>query len=357
MFFGEYTFSWLPAKAVLPWADGVKRGFHNKSQPLLRDGVREAASFLAFDAPRKAPPSWWTEPPVRPVAQPPPPPPAQVLVPVKQEPHIPEGTTAVAGSSPKGGSHHRDRAARERWSSRDVLKPLVNRLRQIFPSLSSETTPRTTQELIDWIQARFGGAMDVDPHTLKGRSQFDLLAQLFEAVTKTPFTGEQISACFLVPGAPHQYVYNRDALHALGIHPEEWELPLKGVVAPPLRPIVRSTVPVHRRSSNQAPAAAATSAVPAVAQPATWSQQSDPLAPTLQVVQGKVIIPKRWLNLQASGVGASSSAGDAKVEPSLDDSSGGRSTLPAALTASALNTLPIYTHVKQNVWVSRPKPK
>lgn len=67
MFFGEYSYSYLPAKHIVEWGEGLLLGFEKKSNKVLRIAVQEVSAFLSTEVPRKAPENWWTSPPSVPV--------------------------------------------------------------------------------------------------------------------------------------------------------------------------------------------------------------------------------------------------------------------------------------------------
>ena len=75
MFFGEYSYGWLPEKAVKTWSQGISQGCQWKKNSCMRRGVEEVKIFLETDftsqqAKKKrehdwmALPNWWCPAPV-----------------------------------------------------------------------------------------------------------------------------------------------------------------------------------------------------------------------------------------------------------------------------------------------------
>jgi len=75
MFFGEYSYGWLPEKALKTWSQGLSQGCQWKKNSQMRRGVEEVKMFLETDfasqqAKKKrehdwiALPNWWCPAPV-----------------------------------------------------------------------------------------------------------------------------------------------------------------------------------------------------------------------------------------------------------------------------------------------------
>lgn len=75
MFFGEYSYGWLPEKAVKTWSQGLAQGYQWKRNSYMKRGVEEVKLFLETDfasqqAKKKrehdwiALPNWWCPAPV-----------------------------------------------------------------------------------------------------------------------------------------------------------------------------------------------------------------------------------------------------------------------------------------------------
>jgi len=356
MFFGEYTYGWLSRKNVLTWGEGICRGCHTKSNRQLRGGVGEVAAYLALDGQeRLPPPSWWCAPPAvgaeglmtqtlesyfstsngAEKAAPKAPAPAAAAAAVV--------TKAVAAPKPAAAADAAGGLAggreKMRWSARDVLKPLVNRLKRLFPQLSDEPTPSCTQELFEWVKGYFGNAIDID-NNLKGKTPADLLAEMFTRQTGRVFSGDQVANCFQASQLDSM------ALKALDVNPSSWDVPLKGGPSKKIQLQTRKPVPTSVRApkgqqqkSASLPGAAA-AAAPSVAVDAATAVltdhsgtshflQTDPDAVTMRISNGRLILP----------------------------SAKSRAIAVAAATGSKLNEPPDYMHVRQNVWVSRMRPK
>jgi len=182
-FFGEYTYGWLPEKKVETWSEGIQRGFQNKKKFELQMGVREVAKFLApSDTRRSAPANWWTAPPShqaipRKFID------GKCIVQKKKKQHCPaQGHDGGSGATSRTPGLDPEKSEKKvRWSARETLKPVVKRLKELFPVMASEPTPTATADLLDYIRSRFGHVLDIDQR-LKGLSQFDLLAQMFSNV-------------------------------------------------------------------------------------------------------------------------------------------------------------------------------
>lgn len=364
-FFGDYTVSYLSDDRVLSWKEGVAHAFHTsaperRNKNLLKS-IREAAAFLAVGGVRRvAPPTWWCSPPaydpnlphLSPKKSAPKPAPApktkaqkddKVVKGVKQPVQTKHSARAVhkvpAAPTPRAAVPLSPRAdaggskEKIRWSARDVLKPLVNRLKQLYPALAAEETPSATEDLHNYITARFGTYLDID-NNLKGKTPFDLLAEMFTKLTGRQFTGDQLAGCFSAPDVAH-YKLNPVALRALGIDLTAYKLPLKG------------NVPARAQTSAPKAVAAAAAAAAAVAPRRPAVTLTDASAPSLRVVNGRIMF-------QAGKRGRPSGAADS-------DDSGALNSAAVAAVAPGIDPRyaqpPSYVHIKQNVWVSRPKPK
>lgn len=352
MFFGEYTYGWLTRKNVLTWGEGISRGCHTKINRQLRGGVEEVAAFLALDGrERLPPPSWWCAPPTvgaeslmtqtlesyfsttdvseKAVRKAPPAAAAAAAAVIKAVATL---KPAAAADGLAGGSE------KVRWSARDVLKPLVNRLKRLFPQLIDEPTPSTTQDLFEWVKGYFGNAIDIE-NNLKGKTPADLLAEMFTRQTGRIFSGDQVASCFQASQLDSM------ALKALDVNPSSWDVPLVGGPPKKIQLQTRRPVPssvrvpkVQQQKFASLPAAEAPSvavdAAPAVLNTRSGSMgsaflQTDPEAVSMRISNGKLILP----------------------------STKSRAIAVAAATGSKLNEPPDYVHVRQNVWVSRMRPK
>lgn len=392
MFYGEYTVAWITQKAVLTWGQGIQQNCHLKSDPNLRLGVEEVADFLAASAPRRAPKAWWCSAPRKgaevaitaPLQAYIPPAtidnaakeaPAAVVaptkalvvaakpaenkdkkinktavtkaagpvpVPVAKKSAVPSKSPAAAvakaavasESAPQAGSPSGEKI---RWSARDVLKPLVNRLKRLFPQLADEPTPSATQELFEWVHGYFGNAIDIDQQ-LKGKTPSDLIAEMFSRQIGKTINSADVSACL---SASH---IDMQALKAMGVDPRSWDVPLAG--GPPRKQQPAPTAcPVTKTPALAAAPAAASGAV---------QMLTDADAPFLQVVNGRLVMPSK----PRARTGSYSTLDGAGGLESED----GRSMVPALVPVQTavpirLEDPPNYVHVKQNVWVSRPRPK
>lgn len=425
MFFGEYTFSWLPESAVMSWAEGVQRKFHVKSVKKLQTGVREAAAFLS-DGQRSAPSAWWTQPPAHLPGSPAKAPAAAATVAIAApevaapslppEPfngpqpaalEVPPGAVAAAEAplataaaalvaslgppvaapalaartarAPAPISRYDDcyaadgpvspRSGKIRWSARDILKPFVNRLKQLFPALAADPMPASTDDLFAYIRERFGAAIDIDK-PFKGKTAYDLVADLFSAVSGRTITTEQVNAVFCLHVSPLAPRVDDSALAALNLNPKGWHIPLRaedvknpGAAAPcpVLRPpAAHANKPVSPRAPRPqvAPAAPAVRAVsapargpvaPAVAAPAYYPVAAAvPGGPVLDVINGRLVPRARsrsGASLDATASGEDSAS--AFTQPPIVD----------AEELARRNRPPSYMHIRQNVWISRPRPK
>jgi hypothetical protein len=381
-FFGEYTLAWLPEKAVLAWGEGVARGCHTKGTKALQLGVREAAAFLG-EGRRVAPPMWWCMPPPHleeaaqqpaagvPAAVPaapapgPPaeePPAAPVVAAEAPPPAATAAPAALAAASPRRAAAapaaaraaavpaaSPPRAGKLRWSARDILKPFVNRLKQLCPSLAADPMPPSTDDLFAYVRDRFGAAIDIDA-PFKGKSAYDLVADLFTAVSGRPISAAHVADVFCLHISPLAPRVDQEALDALGLAPATWQLPLRpeAVRAP------RATAPPPRPPQPRAPAAApaaARAAAPAAAPAAAMLPlvgDEVPGGPVLDVINGR-LVPRPRSRAAGADDAAAAAAGPHPAAASA---------LQLDPTELAMrNRAPSYIHVKQNVWVSRPRPK
>ncbi len=341
MFFGEYTYGWLTRKNTLAWGDGISRGCHTKNSSQLRGGVGEVAAFLALDGRERVPPPvWWCAPAavgaeaamtqtmesyfepsngvaIETVEK------AAPKAPVVAKAPKPAAVAKAAGDA-DGGTGGSEKV---RWSARDVLKPLVNRLKRLFPQLNEETTPSTTQELFEWVKGYFGNAIDID-NNLKGKTPADLLAEMFTRQTGRNFSGDQVASCFSASQLDSM------ALKALDVDPTSWDVPLKGGPAVKIQLQTRQPVPTARAA---VPKALKPASLPGIAPPPTTAVdntttsflQTDPEAVTMKISNGRLILP----------------------------SAKSRALAVAAATGSKLNDPPEYAHVRQNFWMSKMRPK
>ena len=389
MFFGEYTVAWITQKAVLTWSQGVEQSFHFKSDPDLRQGVTEIADFLAINGPRKAPKGWWCSPPSKgaetsvtaPLQTYIPPSvlektaeiaaKSSKIAPVKPQPaaiaaSIPSAgynskastksiiveaakPTALPSKSPSNvvgstaaavdSTHPGPSGEKIRWSARDVLKPLVNRLKRIFPQLADEPTPSATQELFEWVHGYFGKAIDIDQQ-LKGKTPSDLIAEMFSRQTGKTIQSSDVAACL---SASH---IDLQALKEMGVDPLSWDVPLAGG---PKRKQPAAAPGSKQAKVAKAPAAIDSNAAAVVSRPSVVLTDAD--APCLQVMNGRLIIPAK-----PKGRPSSSSAGN--VSLAVVETENGRSLIGSMQPGGMrLNEPPNYVHVKHNVWVSCPRPK
>ena len=324
--------------------------------PEFQVGVTEVAEFLNLQEPRIAPPHWWCAAPVVGTE-------ASISVslstyfpsdPVKpvSGPSKPQQTKKAAPAPAAAASHGgdggggettaaRNRRERVRWSARDVLKPLVNRLKRLFPQLSDDATPTATQDLLDWVEGYFGNAIDINH--LKEKTVADLVAEMFTRQTGQPFTADQISNCCCVTG-----LIDFTELQAMGISPREWDVPLVG--GPKIKQPVKSRS-VAKAAPSTGGAGGGVSAFAAVSGsgvsvPVT-ARMTDPSAPSLQVVNGRLIVPSRMKSNRV----VTTSEMMMPVASGDGDSGNGNSI------RAGLNDPPNYAHVKQNVWISRMRPK
>lgn len=237
-------------------------------------------------------------------------------------------------------------------------------------------------------------------HEQRGKDCYDCLAAIFSWASGREVTPEQARDCF--PVAPHGRVQaprvNWEAVRALGLHPLHWRLPLSAAqvaagqrdgaagVPPPLEPPPCKLAVQPLPCAVGAPAAAPVR--PPAGRRASGAAESGPRQPQRSskrphAVKGSPFDPSAAppRRRQPASVNASASSGTPAEEaraPRIAPCVGpafavreGRIQRPRgwappdvlpgpgedAAAVAARNQLPTYAHIRQNVWVSRPRPK
>eukprot|EP00887_Chlorella_sp_A99_P007604 scaffold20.g7604.t1 len=308
-----------------------------------------------------------------------------------------EAGGALAAHQGSGGSA----AGATTASVRDMLRQLLNRLKLLHPTIARVDTPSQTHDLVAVAHKFFGAALPCDMHSLvggrgqplKGKDCYDCLAAIFSWAAGAEVTPAQAKACF--PVAPHGRVLaprvSWDAIKQLGLHPLHWRLPLNEAqvaqgqrdgaagVPPPLEPPPCKPIlppgaapprPPGRRPGSSAadggqqqrvkrppaakgspydPSAAAaprrrgagaSSSSGTPAEGGTAHAPAPSLGPVLPIRDGRIHKPKGWAAAMAAATAPANSGSAAE-----------------AAEVMRRNSLPSYTHIRQNVWISRPRPK
>ena len=392
MFFGDYTVSWTPK--VKSWAEGISDGLYETKSPKLNCAIEEVYQYLGPD--KQAPELWWGLPPAGAPSEEAPKTQAKkrgpkrkhvegirnrglemIVGPVKKSKAgtdavirgILDGMVASVGmlwgepvTKKMGGRLHRPPIINGLTtdSSRDVLRQLIRRLRNLFPAYPRRPAPMVTEALVDMVQSTFGKA--AFPRELlleKGVNCNQILARMLSWAIDKPISADDMAVVFPVCFGQQGrcgMLFSESDLSRLGLHTQHWPLPLtkEGItrgqyafLAGEAPPLLGKTHSIHPRKTMKVarkgkvasggmvlshliePSSSSENYNSLRKGPASPSLSSSLKGPVLRVVDGRIARPRSPLTQEFSG----------------DD------------RAVRKNRYPEYVHIKQNVWVCRPRPK